>query len=392
MLLRVDFRGESEMKPGALILFVTIAIASPVRAQNCTPHFTSANPCKNENDFVSKICNMAAFDTKDFNPLTTTDANYHSPKCDQVNTSIANIGIMKDAYKLAPDNVKSALCQLTRVFVTTDHTYTNPSDRREALGIWESHGRGDGGVYIAIPDQLLSSASSLADEENNVLGRLLLPQSSSPYPSGHSLPMFANVGSASATPAAAVLAVLAHELGHVLLSDTHADGTGGEGHNHPRQCHNLPKDKCFESAFLGRPGENRGWDKVVFHQRMRRWTDFANHNGNIYQNPAFRFSNVVSDLTSTPTHPSNDADATRDMYAIYHGRSFTSLFATVSPEEDFVETYKYAALAAAADPAGNKLGLDITFPAGVEHVIDAVRTPSAELGEKIRCVNSLASP
>ena len=26
------------------------------------------------------------------------------------------------------------------------------------------------------------------------------------------------------------------------------------------------------------------------------------------------------------------------------------------------------------------------------HVIDAVRTPSAELGEKIRCVNTLVTP
>jgi hypothetical protein len=204
--------------------------------------------------------------------------------------------------------------------------------------------------------------------------------------------MFANVGSASATPAAAVLAVLAHELGHVLLSDTNADGTGGEGHKHPRPCQNLPKDGCFESAFLGKPGENRGWDKVLFHQKMRRWTNFGDQNGNIYQNPALRFGNIVSDLTSTPTHPSSDADATRDMYAIYNSGSFTSLFAAVSPEEDFVETYKYAALAAAADSAGNKLGLDIAFPARVEHVIDAVRTPSAELGGKIGCVNTLGTP
>jgi hypothetical protein len=150
--------------------------------------------------------------------------------------------------------------------------------------------------------------------------------------------------------------------------------------------------QVFESAFLGRPGENRGWDKVVFHQWMRRWTDFANHKGNIYQNPNFRFSNIVSDLTSTPNHPANDADATRDMDAIYDGGSFTGLFAAISPEEDFIETYKYAALTAAADSTGNKLGLDIAFPARVEHVIDAVRTPSAELGEKIRCVNTLVTP
>ena len=378
------------MKPGALILLVTIAIASPVRAQNCTPHFTKTNPCKDENDFVSrKVCNMAAFDTKDFNPLITPDANYHSPTCDQVNTNIPNIGVIKDAYKLAPANVKSALCQLNRVLVMTDQTYTNSSNKSEALGIWESHGRGDGGVYIAISDQMLSAASSLADEENNVLGRLLLPQSPGPYPSGHSLPTFANAGSAAATPAAAVLAVLVHELGHVLLSDTNADGTGGEGHKHPRPCRNLPKDSCFESAILGKPGENRGWDKVVFHRNMRRWTDFGTQNDNIYQNPALRFSNVVSDLTSTP---SSDANATSDMYSIYNSGSFTSLFATVSPEEDFIETYKYAALAAAADSAGNKLGLDIAFPARVVHVIDAVRTPSAELGGKIGCVTTLVTP
>jgi hypothetical protein len=94
--------------------------------------------------------------------------------------------------------------------------------------------------------------------------------------------------------------------------------------------------------------------------------------------PAYGFEFII--------RRANRVDALRVICA------FTGLFAAISPEEDFVETYKYAALAAAADPAGNRLGLDIAFPARVEHVIDAVRTPSAELGGKIGCVNTLGTP
>jgi hypothetical protein len=204
-----------------------------------------------------------------------------------------------------------------------------------------------------------------------------------PYPNGRPLPTFDNATPQAQTPAAAVLAVLAHELGHVILADTNADGTGGAGLKHPRPC-STPAMSCFKVDFLEPTETNRRWLADAFHRRMRRWIAFSEQNGNTHRNGGIDFVKVRSDAASF-----FDLNATMGVHAIYNAE-FVSLFAAASPEEDFVETYKYGAL---SDAAGKALGLNITFPGytGVVDVLHIVRNPSGDLHRKIRCVGRIVA-
>jgi hypothetical protein len=358
----------------ALMFAAGFLLTSVAHAQQCTPHFTKTQRCQDENDFAKLVCNMGAYDPKDFNPHVTPDSKYRSPACDSGNPNLPHLDVLKDAYRLAPTSIKTALCHLKNVFVTT----AGP-----AMGIWEAPGRGGGNVFAVIPEETLKSAKSLADEENAVLGRLLLSETSSSYPDGRALPTFQNASAQTSTPAAAVLAVLAHELGHIILADTNADGTGGGGFKHPRPC-SAPATSCFDVDFLELTATDRRWHADAFHRKMRRWIAFGDDNGNTHRNAGVDFLKIKSDAAS-----SNDVNTTSRVHAIYNGE-FVSLFAAVSPEEDFVETYKYIAL---AEADGMALDLNVTFPGytGVMDVLHTVRNPSGDLHRKIRCVKRIVA-
>jgi hypothetical protein len=69
-----------------------------------------------------------------------------------------------------------------------------------------------------------------------------------------------------------------------------------------------------------------------------------------------------------------------------------SAVASVSPEEDFVETYKYNVLAAATNPSSKKsLDLNIMIPSGgpipvLSRVRTAITNENGELDGKIGCL------
>jgi len=268
--------------------------------------------------------------------------------------------------------VKSKLCNLTHVFVITDTSYSP----RVPLGIWEAPVRGKG-MYIAIPYELLDSTlggpSSLADEENALLyGRLL-----NVNPVRSTLPSFAEIPPSNThTPEAAMLAVVDHELGHILLADTNADGAGPPGHTRPCSLPNnsgpVPRKSCFGVDFLAAAG-GRGWQQGLFNPR--RWVSFGTGNGNKHNIASIK---TIDDLRAEAAIHANDAATTADINEIYN-KGFVSVFAAVSPEEDFVETYKYGVL---ADAGLTNLGIKISGTS----TISVLGRTSTELDRKNRCV------
>jgi hypothetical protein len=369
------------MKSHVPFLLIALLMATSARAQphQCNPHFV--DPCPTNFDFGSKVCNMKAFNPTTFNP--SIPGTYKSPECDTSTTGKTvdplYLKNLRDAYALAPQSVKSKLCNLQNVFVTTNNSYNSPA--REPLGIWEGPFRDREQVYIAIPDFTLGSASSLADEENGVLTRLL----TDPKAMGRTLPYFqrAAVSTNPANkPAAAILAVLAHELGHILLADGNFDAAGAANHR-PTPCP-LPANRCFNTNFLDGPSGTTLWNRAHFHGHLRRWIIFNDTNGNIYLNPNVNFSSIKSQITDQ----AKDADSTDRIRKIYQA-GLVSVFAAVSPEEDFVETYKYKVLAAARDSGGAQLDLNVYFPSGSPTTMDVlgpVASPSGDLAGKISCV------
>jgi hypothetical protein len=73
------------------------------------------------------------------------------------------------------------------------------------------------------------------------------------------------------------------------------------------------------------------------------------------------------------------------MTYLYQQGGLASMFASVAPEEDFVETFKYYALASATQ------SLDMTI-AGTQNVVSRVKNhPSNELANKVSCVKTALS-
>ena len=371
------------MKSHAVILLLGAAIASPAGAvQKCDTHFSAANACPHNAPHFS-ACTLA----DGYEPSVFT-ASYASPQCyDATKSKSVSFDAVYNLVNTARPDAANKLCQL-QLFVSA---YT-PN-----LGIWEvphaaasggdpeRKARGSGGVYIVVRQDALSSGESLAEEENRLLAALLdIPYSQ--YDKTK-LPFFEDTASTTGHPEAAILAIVAHELGHVLLADKNADDAGGPGHKHARPCAQptaqgvQPNDSCFDSAFLGTPGGGVRWNKNNFYQNQRRWIAFGDQNTNKHLNPVGDIGNV-RDLVRA----GNLAGANAAIHSIYNA-TLVSLFAAVSPEEDFVETYKYRVLA--------DVGLQLTmkFPAPVNDVINdvfqQVRGPSGELGGKIDCVNHL---
>jgi hypothetical protein len=338
--------------------------------------------------FLAKVCDLNLNVTPPYDPSKPGDnTNYSSPTCAGKTLTNSYLSQLGDAFTLAPVDVKQKLCALNQVFVTSS------AGAMEAWGIWEIAPdlgssvtrHGNGGVYIVVPDTVLQSATSLPAAESAVYAALFKLGS---YPS--TLPQLSSQNAASKTLAAGTLAILAHELGHILLADANADGTGGDGRAHPRTTNpdgtalcDPPLDKCFESDFLGTASENHRWNAKDFHTNMRRWIPFnrmGGQHGNKHH--SVDFGSVWKNVNANKY-----ADATTGITAIYGSGELASLFAAVTPEEDFVETYKYKTLAAAKD--ANLRVLDLAISVSNVDLLDAVRKPTADLGRKISCVNLL---
>jgi hypothetical protein len=139
----------------------------------------------------------------------------------------------------------------------------------------------------------------------------------------------------------------------------------------------MPKKSCFGVDFLAAAGGGRGWGQGRFNPR--RWVMFGDGNGNQHNIASIK---AITALQTEAANPLNDTTTTTDIKAIYDN-NFVSVFAAVSPEEDFVETYKYRVL---ADAGFTNLGFNIPG-AGT---ISVLGRTSTELDRKKSCVTRVA--
>ena len=365
------------------ILLLALAMASSARADSC-PHPARVHTCNNASDFP--LCTANAFVNPDtnFNPEITPDNRYTPPTCNMAAPPIdpAAFQPVYDLLNPTRSDVSSKLCNsITNLFVTTGGA--------QDFGIWEvpagtlpgskTHrdARGNGGMYLAV-HPLANLPQTLADQENIML-RAALGVDANP-PNG-SVPWFTS--SDQPAQGMALLSILTHELGHLLLAETNADGTGDGQHTHLRSrlC-DKPGDRhpprtCFDQNFLAPHGVgNTLWHTSRFRQHMRRWVVFdgpTRRNNNQYQDAAHDLDAVIASGN----------------YGTLLSGEFVSFYAAVSPEEDFVETYKYKILADVAQASN----LTLNFPGGTKvSVLQAVSDAAAantNLHYKIGCVTGL---
>ncbi len=323
------------MKASILIPLIFFVSAGSVRAaerpgptEPPTSHFQGS--CDSDPDgkkFAAKAC-YTRYDPG----RAGFGASYRRPACEK-STPVTDRQkeILAKTYVRAPDYMKAKLCRLTQLFVThSDH------GAWESWGFWEGAYRPPGtGVYVAISERDLASDQSFAAAENQTVDALLGRVDHRRRAVRRLIGLRTD---APADPELTVLGVLAHELGHALLADTNADGTD---RRHPRRAvSGPPRSRCFEEAFLG-----ASWDANIFHQNMRLWVEFGDPHHNRPTNPDIgpNLNRLRKAVRRGRLDIANDAIAD-----VYRSKQFMSVFASISPEEDVVETYKYKVLADAA--------------------------------------------
>ena len=346
-LLSLRNMGVRDMKRFLLLLSIALGAASYADAAR-------ALSCDTDVDtfITSKVRLMNSFD-----PSVFVNPNHANPTPNGDSTNVAKTyrDIFTNAYNLASAEIRTALCKLDYVYVTNDPNHP----AWEPVGVWSAK---DGSKFIAIPSSMLDTlTNSLSDEENTLNARLFSAKFSS----------FSDSGAKAAGTGA--LAVIAHELGHVLFAATNADGSGYSkkpGRPNPN------KDACFETAFLGY------WDDKVFHSNpQRRWVIFGDQgepNKNKYKDADIDFAKLKDQIKK------GSADMTT---TLYQKAGLVSMFAAVAPEEDFVETFKYYVLATANQPPDLSIAGTQTIPNLVSRVITQAST--SEMGKKISCERTL---
>jgi hypothetical protein len=277
-------------------------------------------------------------------------------------------GLLNPGTGRQRQDVSNKFCRkLQNIFVT--------SAGSTAYGVWEVPGRGNASMFIALSPQAFLH-QTLADQENKMLAAALGIDDPAKLPNGLFFQSDDQPGQGMA-----LLAILAHELGHLLLADKNADGTGGGGNVHPRSNSGsgggncdppAAADRCFENNFLQPGATNTLWNATLFHANMRRWIDFGGsnrRNNNEYKDPNHDLSRAIA-----------------GNYSNFLDGEFVSFYAAVSPEEDFVETYKYKILADVAQASNLRLNI----PGGsVFYPFNNVSTAAGNLGGKLDCVNHL---
>jgi hypothetical protein len=215
---------------------------------------------------------------------------------------------------------------LTQLFLT------NAGDPWGSWGLWEAKDRPPGtGVFIALSDRFLGDVKSLSDLETDVAAKLL--ELTAPMDLKKK-PRF--IGGDD--PAVVTLSVLAHELGHILLAVTNADGVN---RHHPRRrVLGPPVSACFDHAFIA-----RSWNKQGFQHSMRRWAPFAEQLENRQKHISFNLSSLKGKIDA----------ADEAISQVYSSGEFVSAFAAAAPEDDISETFRYKVLADVEQPVAIRI-------------------------------------
>lgn len=288
---------------------------------------------------------------------------YQPPTCDKrEQVSDEQKKMLARAYSRAPDYMKGKLCRLTQLFVTKAEHW-GPW----GWGFWEGADRPPGkGVYLAISDSELATRKSVAETENETVDKLVQLRGRK---KGARLLRLRSA--APADPELTVLGGLAHELGHVLLADSNADGV--DPHHPRRVVSGPPKSACFEEAFI-----KASWNSRRFHRNMRRWFDFGEQYNNRPKNPDVSLSRLRTLVRQGRIEAANDV-----IRSVYSSREFASPAAIPNPIEDAVETYKYKVLADATPNQAIEFrlsGQDVNVPDLLNSDI---------LSKKIECLRAL---
>jgi hypothetical protein len=238
---------------------------------------------------------------------------------------------LNNAFMAAPPRFQKTLCTLSGIYIDSSATYSwgfrDPNTQQNR--------------YIGLSQQSLwgngnSSPLKYSSSETNLIQQVLATNGASwtNAPTPPPPPIF-SAATPVDTPAMTVLAALAHEYGHILWYDL-IKGNNKLSYTPASFCRSSGKKGFFDNS----------WSSVSVPDRF---VTFAapppsgnNHLGNI-QTP-----NLISAInTGTWTTPEGDGavDYLNKYFTPYSSSNnrngvWPSVFGSISPPEDFVETFK----------------------------------------------------
>lgn len=299
-----------------------------------------------------KVCHL------DPSRLPTPDKrfpNYHKPVC--LNNADKTItDLLENACNLAPSSAQQDILTITQIFIVQ-----NPNGLPDDWGFWESDKKKDaddgmsGRSYIGLLATGITSPDTLSTEEQNLMTKLVFSMTQKNLLNG-AVKVTANPDSQEL----AVLARMAHEMAHIKY--------------YKQKIYSTP---CFFDPANGNSKfMDASWDqRSLGAWRNRYFTNF----GEDKETKHLPVINIP--------HLNPDINSAHEIYNIISDGSFVSLFASVSPDEDFVETYKFFAL--------NKTVRDysIEFRSGSSAdkatIIANKRFKGAGVLDKVNCVQGL---
>ena len=275
---------------------------------------------------------------------------------------------LQNAFALAPPAFQKSLCDLTAIFVNGPAACPNfASCMGNSWGYRAAGGPTKRKTYIAISaglwNQQCPNGFPYAYHcfESDLLNAVLNPNASPPPPSP---PQYTAANSAADTFEMTILAALAHEVGHVRWYQAMNPGDpGGNGYN--------PGKFCNSNFFP------QSWQTPI--HEPPHWRPFKQRSTNLH-----RFSPQIADI-DTDISKGDWTGALMLLEQLYQpAQPWASYFAGVSPDEDFVETYKFIVLTSAQAPLTS---LPIVL-AGVPHDIprDFLAANKPLLSNKALCV------
>jgi hypothetical protein len=296
------------------------------------------------------------------------------------------------AFTAAPPIFKIALCRLDGVYVdpsaTTSWGYRDPTTLKRyiglsAQGLWGSAGTTPALAYSAY------ETGQLAEVMKTWLMPWPLASSQVPTP-----PFFSPAMSGTTsvdTSAMTVLAVLAHEFGHIFWYDK-VKASSGHAYN--------PNGFCRQHAIVGTGFFDKTWQIPV--NQPDPFVYFGAPSGDYHASGIVQLSDLY-----LPLQNGNYTSAAQMLNSLYTNDTgnasgvWPSLLGAVSPEEDFVETLKLFIL---TRPQANG-GLPITsMPLNIfatpntnvptytpDIFADLTRVKKRELARQLLCIAS-ASP
>jgi hypothetical protein len=368
------------MKPTAPLLFTTfaalalfacnqqpapqlgVATADAVRAAAEPTTFPS---CKDRNVvdnhgkpdgglFVSKRVFLLQSST--FEPFMSSGYPPTGPTGPTADNSLYAADLIA-AFNAAPPFFQEQLCGLDGVFVNlapckdpnncTADAADNSWGYRETL---DQNPQGPARRYIAISALLWSGRThvdNFYDYETTLLHQLF----KHPYGASWDGPQYGDpnphANHPENTPTMTVLASLAHEFGHVLWHDTFRPVRSRD--RWANDFSNFCEGKFFDESWQRFDGQRV--------DPPPPWREFGERSKQLHKPVIGEVQISLIDYAISQKHTIDRAYFLDGIYRM-NGR-WTSFFAAISPDEDFVETFKYYVLRKTAPPLKN---LPITIP------------------------------